>query len=156
MQSLVHKRCSGVHGALTRVKDYKCGHCKGIHQDEDEAKSVKLDNDVIEVVQEFRYLGDVVGSGGGVQSAVTARIRAGWRKFSEMSQVLCGRVLSLKLKGRLYKSCVRSMMCYGYEGRAMKKADTRRMHATEMRMIRMTDARNRDENDQDDVWKDAS
>jgi len=31
-----------------------------------------------------------------------ARIRAGWRKFSELSQVLRERVLLLKLKGRLY------------------------------------------------------
>ena len=98
---------------------------------------MKLGNDEIEVVKEFCYLGDVVGSSGDVQNAVTARIRAGWRKFSEMSQVLCGRVLSLKLKGRLYKSCVRSVMCYGSECWAMKKADTRRMQATEMRMIRM-------------------
>jgi len=62
-------------------------------------KYVKLGNDMIEV-QKFCYLGDVVGSSGDVQSSVTARKRAGWRKFSEMSQVLCGRVLSLKLKGR--------------------------------------------------------
>jgi len=59
---------------------------------------------MIEVVQEFCYSGDVVGSSEDVQSSVTARIRAGWRKFSELSQVLCWIVLSLKLKGRLYKS----------------------------------------------------
>jgi len=56
---------------------------------------------MIEVVQEFYYLGDVAGSSSDVQSSVTARIRAGWQTFSELSQVLCGIVLSLKLKGRL-------------------------------------------------------
>jgi len=29
----VHKRCSGDRGALTRVKDYECGRCKGSHDD---------------------------------------------------------------------------------------------------------------------------
>jgi len=41
------------------------------------------------------------------------------------------------MKGRLYKSCVRSVMIYGSECWAMKKVDTRRMQAAEMRMIRM-------------------
>jgi len=50
----------------------------------------KLGNDMIEVVQEFCYLSGVVVSSGCVQSTAMARIRAGWRKFSEMSQVLCG------------------------------------------------------------------
>jgi len=84
----VHKRCSGVRGALTRVKDHECGRCNGLQNDEEELKYVKPGNDMIKVVQEFCYLGSVVGSSGDVQSSVTARIRAGWRKLSEMSQVL--------------------------------------------------------------------
>jgi len=48
-------------------------------------KYVNLETDMIEAVQEICYLGDVVGSGGDVQSSVTARILAGWRKFSELS-----------------------------------------------------------------------
>jgi len=44
----------------------------------------------------------------------------------------------LKLKGRLYKSCVRSVMSYESECLAIKKVDIRRMQAAEMRMIRMT------------------
>jgi len=43
----------------------------------------------------------------------------------------------LKLKERLFKSCIRSVMSYESECWAMKKADTRRMQAAEMRMIRM-------------------
>jgi len=68
---------------LTRVKDYECGHCKGFHADEDKkkVKYIKLGSDMIEVFQEFRYLGNVVGSSGDVQSSVLARIRVvvvGW------------------------------------------------------------------------------
>jgi len=61
------------------VKDYECGHCKGFHNDEEELKYLKLGNDMIEVVQDICYLGDVVGSSGDVQSSVMARIRAVWR-----------------------------------------------------------------------------
>jgi len=101
---------------------------KGLHNDEEEVKYVILGNDITEVIQEFCYLGDVVGStSGDVQSSVTASVRAGWRKFSKLSQVLCGRVLSLKLKGRLYKSCVRSVMSYRSECWTMKEVDTRQV-----------------------------
>jgi len=31
----IHKGCSGVYGALTGVKDYKCERCKGFHDDEE-------------------------------------------------------------------------------------------------------------------------
>jgi len=108
-----------------------------LHDDEEEVKYVKLGNDMIEVVLEFCYLSDVVGSSGDVQSSVTARIRAGWRKFNELSQVLFGRVLSLELKGRLYKCCIRSVISYGSECWAMKKVGTSRTQAAEMKMIRM-------------------
>jgi len=56
----VHKRCSGVRGALTRMKDYECGRCKGLHDDEEDVKYVKLGNDMMEVSQEFCRLGDVL------------------------------------------------------------------------------------------------
>jgi len=62
MQGLGTKLCSGFRGALTRVKDYECGRCKGLHNDEEEMKYVKLGNDMIAVVQEFCYLSEVVGS----------------------------------------------------------------------------------------------
>jgi len=97
----------GVHGALTRVKVYECGHCKGFHDDDEEVKYIKLR--MFEIFQEFCYLGDIVGSSNDVQRLVTLST-GGWRKFSKMSCMLRGRVLSLKMKGCLFKSCVRSVM----------------------------------------------
>lgn len=51
------------------------------------------------------------------------------------------RGLSRKLKGVLqytYKSCVRSVMCYGAECWAMKVDDVKKMEITEMLMLRLT------------------
>jgi len=36
--------------------DYKCGRCKGFHDDEEEVKYVKFGNDMIEVVQRILLL----------------------------------------------------------------------------------------------------
>ena len=136
-QLWIHKRCSGVRSSLTNVVNYVCGRCDNVGDEDDDERTVMLGDDEVEVVTEFCYLGDMLRCDGDVGRAVTARIRAGWRKFRELSNVLCGRVLSFKLKGRLYKACVRSVMCYGAECWAMKIADTRRMQSTEMRMIRL-------------------
>jgi len=59
--------------------------------------------------------------------------------------------LSLKLKGRLYKSCIRSVMSYGSECWAIKKVDTRRMQVAKMRMIRMMCGRYRESSERDET-----
>ena len=49
---------------------------------------------------------------------------------------ICGKQFC-RLKGRLYKAFIRSVMCYGAKCWAMKKVDTRQMQTTEMRMVQM-------------------
>ena len=56
------------------------------------------------------YLGDMLNGGGGVNSASVARVRCAWRKFKELSRILTRKEVSLKLKGKLYVTCVRSAM----------------------------------------------
>ena len=48
--------------------------------DEEGEKYVKLGSDEIEVVKEFLYLGDIIGENDSTGRAVTARIRASWKK----------------------------------------------------------------------------
>ena len=59
------------------------------------------------------FLGDKVKTSGGCEAAVTARMRIGWIKFRECSELLLGKRFSLKVTARVYQSCVRSAMLYG-------------------------------------------
>ena len=104
---------------------------------EDEDNMISLDGDNIEVVDRFSYLGDVISTEGSAQEAVTSRIRSAWKKFKEVSNVICGRSISLKVIGTLYKSYVRNALTYGAERWALKMEDERRLKTTEMRMLRM-------------------
>ena len=70
-----------------------------------------------------------------MQEAVAARIRYVWKKFKETARVLCKRVVSLKLRGSLYKSCVSSVLCYGADCWTLKTEDERNMQITAMRML---------------------
>ena len=65
---------------------------------------INLDGDNVEVVHRFSYLGDVISTQEGAQEAVTSRIRSAWKKFKEVSNVVCGKSISLKVIGTLYKS----------------------------------------------------
>ena len=55
--------------------NYECGRCRdGINDDK---KYVKLICDKVEIVKEFRYMGDMLGKYDSIGEAVTSRIRAG-------------------------------------------------------------------------------
>ena len=132
----VHGRCSGVRGSLARVaQGYVCKVCRAGGRkaaDEFHFEDVKL-----ECVYEFAYLGDMLNDTGGVEQAVAARVRAAWMKFRELGGILCTRGASLRMKGVVYKACVRSVLTYGAETWAMKAGVFQRLRATERRMLRM-------------------
>ena len=61
----------------------------------------------------FCYLGDRVNASGGYEAAMTEGARIGWMKFKECRELLNSKRFSLKMKGMVYRSCVRSAMLYG-------------------------------------------
>ena len=69
----------------------------------------------VETMRDFCYLGDRGNASGGCEAAVTARARIGWVKFKECGELLNSKRFSLKTKGMVYRSCVRSAMLYGSE-----------------------------------------
>ena len=83
------------------------------------------------------YLGDMLTDTGGVEQAVAARVRAAWMKFRELGEILFMQGASLRMKGVVYKACVRSVLTYGVETWAMKAGVYQRLRATERRMLRM-------------------
>ena len=73
---------------------------------------------------------------GGCDSAVTTRVRSAWKKFREYLPILTGKGFSLKLKGKVYATCVRSCLMHGSEIWPMKVEHKLKMNRTEMSMIR--------------------
>ena len=67
---------------------------------------------------------------------MTARVRAGWKKFKELSGVLCAKDWPLILKGRVYRTCMRTVATYGSETWALKKDDKAVLKRVERAMIR--------------------
>ena len=87
----------------------------------------------LEKVDKFCYLGNMLDADGGCDSTLTARVRSAWKKFRE--PILTGKGFSLKLKGKVYATCVSCLM-HGSETWPMKVEHELKMNRTEMSMIR--------------------
>ena len=90
----------------------------------------------METVNGFCYLGDRLNASGGCEAAVTARVRIGWVRFRECGKLLLGNRFPLKMKGKIYRCCVRSAILYESEARCLKENKKARLRRTERAMVR--------------------
>ena len=75
----------------------------------------------VEKVNGFCYLGYIINGSGGCEAAVTARVRIGWVRFRECGELLLGNRFPLRMKGKVYRCCIRSAILYGSEAWCLKK-----------------------------------
>ena len=118
----VHARCTEKKVSVYVNKNFVYKKCRSVVNNFKGSADEKL-CDGVETVSKFTYLGDRLNATGGCETAVTARSRIGWMKFRECSEILKGRRFSLNMKGKIYKSCVRSAMLYGSEARCLRERD---------------------------------
>ena len=139
----VHARCTDKKVAVSLNKNFVCKNVKCCK---------KLQGTRWKTVWRCKncYLGDRLNATGGCETAVTARSRIGWIKFRECSEILKGRRFLLKMKGKVYKSCVRSAMLYGSEAWCLREKEmailiTERAMIRAMCGMKLLDGRNSDE-----------
>ena len=92
--------------------------------------------DEVETVNGFCYLGDKLNASGGCEAAVTARVRIGWVRFRECGELLLGNRFPLKIKGKVYRCCVRSAILYGSETWCIKENEKAILKRKERAMVR--------------------
>ena len=104
----VHKKCTGINGHLTRIRNFVCNKCNvgNVPAEIETIKEVEIGNDRFHVETSFKYLGDTLGRCDGCSDAVSARIISSWGTFCELLPILTYRAIRLKLRGNVFKSCV--------------------------------------------------
>jgi len=90
----------------------------------------------LELVDKFCYLGDMLSVDRDADAAVENRIRIGWNKFRQLVPLLTNKDISLKVRDRLYSSCVRSSMLHGSETWPIRKENEVALQRAEMRIVR--------------------
>ena len=81
-------------------------------------------------------LGDRLNASGGCETAVTSRVRIGWMKFRECGELLRGRSFFLRMKGMVYRSCVRSAVLNGSDTWCLRESEMAILKRTERAMVR--------------------
>lgn len=98
--------------------------------------ALSLDGVPLPVCSDFKYLGSLIQGDGEIDRDVKHRINSGWMKWRQVTGTTCDPRMPLKLKGKIYKTIIRPVVMYGSECWAIKGMDERRLHASEMRMLR--------------------
>ena len=98
--------------------------------------NVVVDNESIEVVDSFCYLGDMITSGGGCSEATVVRCRTAWKKFKELLPLLTSKSISLRNRGKVFVTYVRSALLHASECWALKKEELLRLQRNERAMLR--------------------
>ena len=93
-------------------------------------------SDGLECVTKFCYLDDMTDTGGGAENALRTGIRCAWGKFNKLKPFLVLRGTSQKLKGKINRACVQSVLVYRSEAWPMKIEDAKRLLHTERAMVR--------------------
>ena len=129
----VHARCSRVKGSLKKIESsFICKRCRGELSETRQVNGLHIDGDEYEIVDKLCYLGDMLSQEGGCEHAILKRIQTGWLKFRELSGLLIGKGMSLRVKGIIYTTCIRPAMLYGSETWPTKIEDIRKMQRSEI------------------------
>jgi len=69
-----------------------------------------VEGTAVELLNKFCFLVDVLSVGGDTDAAVEARVHKGWNKFRQLLLLLTIKDVSLLMRRKSYRSCVRSCM----------------------------------------------
>ncbi|KAK3521199.1 hypothetical protein QTP70_000483 [Hemibagrus guttatus] len=109
-----------------------------VNEREGSGTTVRLQGEEVKKVQEFKYLGSTVQSNGECGKEVKKRVQAGWNGWRKMSGVLCDQKISVRIKGKVYRTMVRPAMLYGLETVSLRKRQGLELEVAELKMLRFS------------------
>ena len=113
---------------------FVCRTCLGHNRTLEEKLRFKRSEDILEEVENFFYLGDMISHYGGTSEAVSARIGSAWKKFRESSGVFARKQgLCLKQGGKFYQCFVRIVLLCCCEMWELTAVDEVMLHGLEHR-----------------------
>ena len=104
--------------------------------EENDNKTVKIEDTKVPRVKEFKYLGSTVQESGNCEREVKKRVQAGWNRSRRVLGVICDRRLPARVKGKVFSLVVRPAMVYELEMVAVTKKQVEEMEVAEMKMLR--------------------
>jgi hypothetical protein len=122
----------GFRHSRSKTEYMKCDFSATTHEEED----VRLDGQVVPKKDTFHYLVSMLQKNGDIDEDVSHRIKAGWLKWRQASDVLCDHRVPLKLKDKFYRTAIRPVMLYRVECWHTKRRHVQQLSIAEIRMLR--------------------
>ena len=97
---------------------------------------VILNDEPLEEVVCFKYLGSQVAADGGCETDVVHRTNEGYRAWGALKSVLSNRGLGIKAKKCLYEGVIVPTALYGAKAWGMRSAERRKVNVLEMKCLR--------------------
>ena len=110
-----HQRCSGLGNVRRAGDNFRYPMCvRGVVA---VPQRFEVGEDSLELVNSFRYLGDVISCGEGIELVVRDRISCACSKWRELTSLLVNHTVAFPLEERAkaYCACVRPAMLYAAE-----------------------------------------
>ena len=98
--------------------------------------NVRLNGEVLEEVETFKYLGSVIGKGTGVSKDVRQRVSDGAAAYGAMKSVWRVKEVGMRVKKALYESIVVPTVLYGGESWGLRREDRDKLNVMEMNCLR--------------------
>ena len=89
--------------------------------------NIRVNNDPVEKVKQFKYLGSLKSTDGDCSKDVNARIAMAKRRMCELTTLWKDRSIPVALKMRLVKTLVWTVLSYGAEAWTLKVRDERKI-----------------------------
>ena len=101
-------------GVFYNTLTLRCAHCLGQARPIGGllVKEVQVDDEKVESVPEFCYLGDMLSTGSSCKLAAVTHCKSAWDKFCQLLSLLINCNLPLLTRGRVYTTCVRNVMLH--------------------------------------------
>jgi hypothetical protein len=110
--------------------------CKVMLQDIAPDVNLVLQNQELQVVDKFIYLGSCINNSGTLSDEVDARISKARLTFRGLNHLWRHKGISLRVKGRVYSTTVRAVLLYGCETWTLRSEDLRCLQVFGNRCLR--------------------
>ena len=98
--------------------------------------SFSMENEELEQVEKFTYLGSCISTNGNITGEITAMISNAQAAFSNLRHLWRCTDISLATKDRVYNATVRSTLIYGCETWPLRSGDLHRLQVFYHRCLR--------------------
>jgi hypothetical protein len=107
--------------------------------------SMKMDNSLIERVEEFKYLGTTLTNQNSIQEEIKSRLKLGNAYYYSVQNLLSSSLLSKTFKIKIYRTIILRVVLYGCETWTLTLREGRRLRMFENRVLRRVIGPKRDE-----------